>query len=78
MPNSNLDLDFEDYKDNKNTLFYDLIYNPKETNFLKNARLRGNKTMNGKMMFLWQAQIAFQMWTSICPEIDDEVIKLLD
>jgi len=74
----NLSLDFKDYEDNKNALFYDLIYNPKETNFLKEARLRGNKTMNGKMMFLWQAQIAFQMWTGISPEIDNEVIKLID
>ena len=74
----NLDLNFKDYENNKNVLFYDLIYNPKETNFLKDARLRGNKTMNGKMMFLWQAQIAFQMWTNVCPKIDDEVIKLLD
>ena len=74
----NLDLDFEDYKNNKNTLFYDLIYNPKETNFLKDARSRGNRTMNGKMMFLRQAQIAFKIWTNISPKIDDEVIKLLD
>ena len=74
----NLDLDFKDYENNKNVLFYDLIYNPKETNFLKDARLRGNKTMNGKMMFLRQAQISFQMWTNVCPEIDDEAIKLLD
>ena len=74
----NLNLDFEDYKNNKNVLFYDLIYNPTETNFLKDAKLRGNKTMNGKMMFLWQAKIAFHIWTNICPEIDDEVIKLLD
>jgi len=74
----NLDLNFKDYENNKNVLFYDVIYNPKETNFLKDARLRGNKTMNGKMMFLWQAQIAFQIWTNVCPEIDDEAIKLLD
>ena len=74
----NLNLDFGDYKNNKNPLFYDLIYNPRETNFLKEARLRGNKTMNGKMMFLKQAQIAFQMWTGISPRIDSEVIKLLD
>ena len=73
-----LNLDFEEYKNNKKTLFYDLIYNPKETNFLKDAKLRGNKTMNGKMMFLWQAHIAFKIWTNISPEIDDEVIKLLD
>ena len=78
MKDEKLNLDFEKYKNNKSVLFYDLIYNPKETNFLKDARLRGNKTMNGKMMFLWQAKIAFQMWTSVNPEIDDEAIKLLD
>ena len=74
----NLNLNFENYKNNKNILFYDLIYNPKETNFLKDAKLRNNKTMNGKKMFLGQAQIAFKIWTNICPEIDDEVIRLLD
>jgi shikimate dehydrogenase len=73
-------IDFSDYDKNfhKNFLFYDLIYNPKETDFLKKARLRGNKTMNGKMMFLNQAKYAFNIWTNIIPEIDDEVIKLLD
>ena len=73
-------IDFSDYDKNfhKNFLFYDLIYNPKETSFLKKARLRGNKTMNGKMMFLNQAKYAFNIWTNIMPEIDDEVIKLLD
>ena len=74
----NLDLEFEDYENNKDVLFYDLIYNPKETNFLKDAKLRDNRTMNGKMMFLWQAKIAFKIWTNISPEIDDEAIRLLD
>ena len=75
-----LKIDFSDYDKNphKNLLFYDLIYNPKETDFLKKARLRGNRTMNGKMMFLNQAKYAFNIWTNIMPEIDDEVIKLLD
>lgn len=73
-------IDFSDNDKNshKDLLFYDLIYNPKETNFLKKARLRGNKTMNGKMMFLNQAKYAFNTWTNIMPEIDEEVIKLLD
>ena len=62
----------------KNILFYDLIYNPKETIFLKNARLRGNKTLNGKMMFLYQALYSFQKWTGVTPKIDNETIKLLD
>ncbi len=74
----NLNLNFKEYKNNKNTLFYDVIYNPKETNFLKEARLRGNKTMNGKMMFLYQAQLAFDTWTKILPRIDNDTISLLD
>jgi len=71
-----IDLDFSDY--NNNELFFDLIYSPKETNFLKEAKLRGNKIINGKMMFLYQAAFAFSYWTRIKPEIDDEVIELLD
>ena len=78
--NEELKIDFSDYGKNshKNFLFYDLIYNPKETAFLKKARLRGNKTMNGKMMFLNQAKYAFNIWTNIMPEIDNDVIELLD
>ena len=73
-----INLDFSDCSADKNKLFYDLIYNPNETNFLKEARLRGNNTMNGQRMFLNQAIYAFNLWTNITPEIDDEVIKLLD
>ena len=73
-----LNFDFSDYNNKKDVLFYDLIYNPKETNFLKDARIRGNRTINGKMMFLWQAHLAFKMWTGVSPKIDEEVIKLLD
>ena len=73
-----LGLDFKDYENNKEALFYDIIYNPEETNFLKEARLRGNKIMNGKMMFLHQARAAFQIWTGIAAKIDDEVVKLLE
>ena len=78
VKNENLGLDFKDYENNKDALFYDIIYSSEETNFLKDARLRGNKTMNGKMMFLYQARTAFKIWTDITPEINDEVIKLLD
>ena len=74
----NLKIDFTNYLNNKHALFYDLIYNPKETNFLKNAKLRGNKIMNGQMMFLYQAQASFQLWTDVNPEINDEIIKILD
>ncbi len=78
VEDKSFDLDFTSYEKKKNILFYDLIYNPKETIFLKNARLRGNKTLNGKMMFLYQALYSFQKWTGVTPKIDNETIKLLD
>ena len=61
-----------------NKFFYDVIYNPKETNFLKQAKLFGNITENGKMMFIYQAHQSFTIWHKIMPNIDDATIKLLD
>jgi len=61
-----------------NKFFYDVVYNPQETNFLKKAKAFGNKTENGKMMFIYQAHQAFGVWHKILPNIDDETIKLLD
>ena len=61
-----------------NKFFYDVIYNPRETIFLKRAKLFGNKTENGKMMFIYQAHQAFTIWHKLMPEIDDETINLLD
>ena len=58
--------------------FYDVIYNPKETIFLKRAKLFGNKAENGKMMFIYQAHQAFTIWHKSMPQINDETIKLLD
>ena len=62
----------------KNKFFYDVIYKPSETNFLKVGKKLGNKTENGKMMFIYQAQGAFKIWHGIQPEINPEVIKILD
>ena len=61
-----------------NKLFYDVIYNPKQTKFLSKAKQFGNQTENGKMMFIYQAHQAFTLWHKIMPKIDDETIKLLD
>ena len=58
-----------------NKLFYDVIYNPSETNFLLKGKELGNKIANGKMMFIYQAQLAFKIWHNILPKIDN---KLLD
>jgi len=65
-------------KISKDKFFYDVIYNPPETNFLKNAKKYGGITINGKMMFIYQAQKAFFIWHKITPGIDNDTIKLLD
>ena len=69
-------LDYTDIGSNK--LFYDVIYNPRQTKFLSKAKQFGNQIENGKMMFVYQAHQAFTVWHKIMPEIDDETIKLLD
>ncbi len=43
------------------TRFYDLIYHPEETIFLRQGRITGHPTMNGKGMIVNQATIAFKL-----------------
>jgi len=71
-----IDLDFS--KIGKNKLFYDLIYKPNETNFLKIGKKLGNRTENGKLMFIYQAFGAFKIWHGIEPEINKEVIQIIE
>ena len=71
-----IDLDIS--KIGKNKFFYDVIYKPNETNFLKVGKKLGSRTENGKSMFIYQALASFKMWHGIQPEINREVIKILD
>jgi len=72
----NIKLNFSSISGNK--FFYDVIYNPSETNFLKVGKKLGNKTLNGKLMFIYQALAAFDVWHGLKPDVDENVIKLLD
>ena len=69
------DLEFNKFGNNK--FFYDVIYNPSETSFLRDAKLNGNKTENGMMMFIYQAHQSFVLWNKVLPNIDGETINLL-
>ena len=62
-------------KTGSDKLFYDVIYNPNKTNFLMQGVKSGNKIENGKMMFIYQAQLAFKIWHNVLPKVND---KLLD
>ena len=62
-----------DYK-----LFYDVIYNPSETSFLKEGKKLGNQSENGKLMFIYQASEAFKLWHGVEPKINSKILKLLE
>ena len=49
----------------------DLIYNPSESIFLKHAKQRGAKIMNGLPMLILQAFAAFTIWTG--KTVPDEI-----
>ena len=71
-----IDIDYKNISRHK--FFYDIIYNPTETNFLRRAKEFGAHTENGKMMFIYQAQKAFFIWHNILPIVDNETLNLLD
>ncbi len=75
LNNEKINLNFSN--SGKNKLFYDVIYNPTETNFLKVGKDLGNKTENGESMFIYQASEAFKLWHGIEPEVNIETFKLL-
>ena len=75
LKNDNFDL--EQNKSGNNKFYYDVIYNPSETSFLKDAKHKGNKTENGRMMFIYQAHQSFALWNKVLPKIDEDTIKIL-
>ena len=72
--------DFELSFDNvKNNMIYiDTIYNPLETKTLKYLKENKIKTFNGLDMFIYQGQKSFYLWNKIHPEIDDDLVELLN
>ena len=69
-------LDFSNMGSNK--LFYDIIYSAGKTNFLMEGERLGNKIESGKMMFIYQAQLSFEIWHGILPRVDNKIINLLN
>ena len=71
-----IDLNFDQFETGK--FFYDVIYNPRKTSFLSKAEKRGHQIENGKMMFVYQAALAFEIWTGVKPQVNKNVIELLE
>ena len=54
----------------QNVVVYDIVYNPLETELLRNARDQGNEIVDGLGMLLHQAVPAFERWFGYRPVVD--------
>jgi shikimate dehydrogenase len=50
-----------------NAFVYDLVYNPRETKLVRDARAQGLHATTGLGMLIEQAALAFQLWTGCHP-----------
>jgi shikimate dehydrogenase len=51
----------------KETMVYDLVYNPRETKLVREARAQGLQATTGLGMLIEQAALAFEFWTGCSP-----------
>lgn len=70
------DVKLENFKDN--LIYIDTIYNPKQTKMIKFFRSKNIQTSNGLDMLIYQGQKSFYIWNKINPEVDNELINLLE
>ena len=54
----------------KETIVYDLVYNPRETKLVRDARAQGCPATTGLGMLIEQAALAFELWTGHNPPRD--------
>ncbi|MYJ87929.1 MAG: shikimate dehydrogenase [Rhodobacteraceae bacterium] len=62
---------------NYRTIVYDIVYNPLRTDFLKQAEIRGCRTVEGLGMLLHQAANSYQFWFGKLPEVTLELKNLV-
>tara|TARA_E500000178_G_scaffold325004_1_gene351985 strand:+ start:1700 stop:2530 length:831 start_codon:yes stop_codon:yes gene_type:complete len=74
--NDDFQNDFSNFK--KSMVYIDTIYNPAETKMIKYFKSNKIRSFNGLNMFIYQGQKAFYLWNKINPEVDEELLKLLE
>ena len=65
-PAAQLPLDMESLAEHM--IAADVVFNPAETQWMRAARQRGCRTLDGLGMLVNQAAIAFQLWTAVEPD----------
>ncbi len=74
--NDEFDIDFKNFK--KEMIYIDTIYNPAKTKLIRYFKSKKIRALNGLNMFIYQGQKSFYLWNKINPEVDDELLKLLE
>tara|TARA_B100000214_G_scaffold157137_1_gene112737 strand:+ start:615 stop:1364 length:750 start_codon:yes stop_codon:yes gene_type:complete len=64
FPNVNFSPDLPYDLINDSSIFFDLVYNPKETLFMKKGKRIGCRTINGYQMLKFQADESWNLWQS--------------
>ena len=54
----------------KGTMIYDLVYNPRETKLVRDARAQGLHATTGLGMLIEQAALGFELWTGHKPPLE--------
>ena len=65
-----LDLNYEFFS--KETIVYDLVYNPIKTPLILKTESLGARTISGLNMLFYQAKPGFSQWFGVNPKIDKE------
>lgn len=65
FPGVDVCLDFPFFALNEGHLVVDLIYNPEQTKFLREAKNQGVTTLNGLTMLYQQAEKSWQLWNQM-------------
>jgi len=73
QPSLDISLDFLP----PNCVVYDIVYDPLETNLLKQAKDKNLQTVDGLGMLLHQAVPGFEKWFGVRPQVTDDLKALL-
>ena len=74
--NDEFNINFDNFK--KEMIYIDTIYNPAQTKLFKYFKSNKIRSFNGLNMFIYQGQKSFYLWNKINPEVDDDLLKLLE
>lgn len=62
----------------KDTVIYDIVYQPLNTKLLQDAQSLGLRTVTGLGMLVYQAAAAFKIWLGVEAEYDDDLRSKLE